>query len=589
MTRFHSMDTEKRLVIAIVLMLAVVFGVNLLLPPARPTAPSVTEPDSAVATREVAAEPAAVDTQSPTLPIPIAPDTLAPAKQTEAETPLSEDTVWVRGPLYRFGFADRGGRLVSAQMLQFESLTEETKGQPVELVPPGSENFFTHQLVVGDDTLDLRRAQFEITPRQGLDLVSGGAQQALTVSYTYPGTQFRVELEYTFKPDSYFVDLTGRLLGGPARGWWVMGLGPGLESNESDPERDYKSNLAFAAMGLDGVVSQKVSDVVPGEHLTLDGPFDWVAVRTKYFLTAVVLPLDAGDESRFAGLMITGLPDPHRAQGVASFPVSREGGFHYRAYIGPQDYGRLVSAGRDLQQVSPYGYKWLQPVLRPLAGAITTLLVWMHRFLGLGYGWILIIFGIGIRVVLFPLYQKSTRSQMATMRVQPLMKEIQEKYKNEPQRLQQEMMKLYREHKINPLGGCLPMLLPFPILIALFFVFRDTIEFRGVPFLWLPDLSRPDPLYIIPVVMGASIFLLQWITQRTMPQSNPQMKMMMWIMPIMFTFLFLNFASGLNLYYATMNLASLPQQLYLAKERKAAAAQPLPSKKPAQSRKRSKT
>ncbi len=167
---------------------------------------------------------------------------------------------------------------------------------------------------------------------------------------------------------------------------------------------------------------------------------------------------------------------------------------------------------------------------------------------------------------------------MATMRVQPLMKEIQDKYKSDPQRLQQEMVKLYREHKINPLGGCLPMLLPFPILIALFFVFRDTIEFRGVPFLWLPDLSRPDPLYIVPLLMGASIFVLQWISQRSMPQSNPQMKMMMWVMPVMLVVLFLNFASGLNLYYATMNLASLPQQLYLAKERRAAASQPSPAK-----------
>jgi YidC/Oxa1 family membrane protein insertase len=257
--------------------------------------------------------------------------------------------------------------------------------------------------------------------------------------------------------------------------------------------------------------------------------------------------------------------------------VGRDGGFGYTIYMGPQDYGRLTAAGRDLNQVTPYGYRWLQPVLRPLAGAITALLVWMHRFLGLGYGWILILFGIGIRVLLFPLYQKSMRSQMATMRVQPLMKEIQTKYKNDPQRLQQEMMKLYKEHGVNPLGGCLPMLLPFPILIALFFVFRDTIEFRGVPFLWLPDLSRADPLYIIPILMGASVFLLQWIGQRSMPQSNPQLKMMMWFMPIMLTVLFLNFASGLNLYYATMNLASLPQQLYLAKERRAVAGQPAPT------------
>jgi YidC/Oxa1 family membrane protein insertase len=131
------------------------------------------------------------------------------------------------------------------------------------------------------------------------------------------------------------------------------------------------------------------------------------------------------------------------------------------------------------------------------------------------------------------------------------------------------MMKLYKEHNVNPLGGCLPMLVPMPILFALFFVFRSTIELRGVPFLWLPDLSLKDPLYIIPLLMGASMFLLSWIGQRGM-EANPQMKMMTYVMPLVFTVMFANFPSGLNLYYATSNLASLPQQLYLSKERMAA-------------------
>ncbi len=567
------MGTEKRLVLAVLLMLAVVFIVNILFPPQRPPQP---EGEEATGVAPAVLTPEPVPRQQE---IPAAIDTLAMPGIVQADETVAEDTVWVTGPLYRFGFAQTGARLVSAEMLQFESLAPETKGAPVQLVPPGAQNFFTHQWLVGDDTLDLRRVRFDIRPAEGLTLAAGGEPQVLTLTYAYPGTQFRVVLDYTFQPDSYVVELEGRLLGAPARGWWAMGLGPGLLSNEWDPTADYKANLAFAARGLSGVQSQKVGGLEPGQHVTLDGPFDWVAVRTKYFLTAIVRAPETDEDGRFGGLMITPLPEPYRAQGVASFPVSRQGDFQRTIYIGPQEFGRLKAVHQHLDQVSPYGYKWLQPVLRPLAGAITVLLVWMHRFFGLGYGWILIIFGVGIRIVLFPLYQKSMRSQMATMRVQPLMKEIQEKYKNEPQRLQQEMMKLYKEHKVNPLGGCLPMLLPFPILIALFFVFRDTIEFRGVSFFWLPDLSQPDPFYIIPVLMGASIFLLQWISQRAMPQANPQMKMMMWIMPVMMIVLFLNFASGLNLYYATMNLASLPQQLYLAKERRAAAALPLPSKK----------
>jgi len=146
-----------------------------------------------------------------------------------------------------------------------------------------------------------------------------------------------------------------------------------------------------------------------------------------------------------------------------------------------------------------------------------------------------------------------------------MMKEIQEKYKNDPQKVQQEMFKLYKEHGVNPLGGCWPMLLPMPVLFALFFVFQNTIELRGASFLWLPDLSRPDPIYIIPVIMGLSMWGLTKVGQVGM-EPNPQMKMMLYIMPVMMTFLFLNFASGLNLYYTVMNIASLPQQWMLARE-----------------------
>ena len=135
--------------------------------------------------------------------------------------------------------------------------------------------------------------------------------------------------------------------------------------------------------------------------------------------------------------------------------------------------------------------------------------------------------------------------------------------------LQQEMMKVYKEHGVNPLGSCLPMLLPFPILITLFFVFQNTIEFRGVPFLWIPDLSLNDPIYVVPLVMGGSMMLLSWIGQRGM-ETNPQMKMFTYVLPVVFTFMFARFAAGLNMYYAASNIASLPQQMYLSRERRKA-------------------
>jgi YidC/Oxa1 family membrane protein insertase len=189
-----------------------------------------------------------------------------------------------------------------------------------------------------------------------------------------------------------------------------------------------------------------------------------------------------------------------------------------------------------------------------------------------GYGWVLILFGVLMRVVLWPLNQKAMRAQMRNMAVQPLLKEIQTKYKNNPEKMQQEMMKLYKEYGFNPLAGCLPLLLPWPILIALFFVFQNTIEFRGVPFLWLPDLSAPDPYYVLPIFLAASMFGLQWISMRSLDQDNPQMKMMMYFFPVFFGFLFMRFAAGLNLYYAVSNIATLPQQYWIAKERKKVAA-----------------
>jgi YidC/Oxa1 family membrane protein insertase len=216
--------------------------------------------------------------------------------------------------------------------------------------------------------------------------------------------------------------------------------------------------------------------------------------------------------------------------------------------------------------VNPMGWRVFRPILRPLAEAITWALVTMHRASNMSYGWVLILFGILIRLAMWPLNAKAMRSQLKSMELQPRLKDIQTRYKNDPPKLQQEMMRLYKEEGFNPMGGCLPMLIPMPVLITLFFVFQSTIEFRGVSFLWLPDLSRPDPLYILPVVLGATIFVQQLISMKTMPP-NPQMKFMMYFMPLFMVMIFFNLASGLNLYYAAQNLPGFIQQMQLTKER----------------------
>ncbi|KPJ91062.1 MAG: hypothetical protein AMS18_09430 [Gemmatimonas sp. SG8_17] len=192
-------------------MLGVVALVNVLFPPQRPAEPTgeqdaefaPAEVTSPAMEEEAATEPPQISAVVDSATVP----GLVPAEEVVSDELSLEDTVWVTSPIYRLGFAQRGGRLVSAEMVRFESLAEESKGQSVQLVPSGAENFFTHQWLVGDDTLDLRRVHFDIQPRDGLSLASGGQPQVLRLVYSYPGTQFRVELDYTFKPDSYVVDL----------------------------------------------------------------------------------------------------------------------------------------------------------------------------------------------------------------------------------------------------------------------------------------------------------------------------------------------------------------------------------------------
>jgi YidC/Oxa1 family membrane protein insertase len=178
-----------------------------------------------------------------------------------------------------------------------------------------------------------------------------------------------------------------------------------------------------------------------------------------------------------------------------------------------------------------------------------------------------VLFGVIIRLLLWPLNAKAMRSQMKNMEIQPKLKEIQAKYKNEPEKLQKEMLRLYREEGFNPMGGCLPMLIPLPILITLYLVLQSTIAFRGVSWLWLPDLSRADPYYILPVLLGLSMYAMQWLSSRSMTEVNQQMKVMLYVMPAVMTIIFINFASGLNLYYTAMNFASIPQSIQIMRER----------------------
>ena len=476
--------------------------------------------------------------------------------------PPRDDTVRVTSPLYTYGISTRGGRLVEAILPRYRSMTPAEHGRPAQILPHDSK-LLGLTLVLGRDTV-IRLDDWPFTVSAESLQVKGPTPLRLSASRN----GINVDLTYTFHPDDYRIDVEGRATGvGPNGGYLLVGMGPTLRNAEADSNENQRA-LALVTKHSE-TERTDLGGLKPGEPKTVSGPLEWAAIKSKYFVTGV-LAFDStggGISAVTATAPATAGKRPDRADVRLSMPLRSNGEFRYTTYVGPMEYDRLRRIGHGFDDVNPYGWPGFRTIIRPVAAGVRWLLVWMHEHLHLAYGLVLIIFGILVRILLWPLNQKAMRANMQMQAVQPLMKDIQERYKNDPQKVQQEMFKLYKEHGVNPLGGCWPMLLPMPVLFALFFVFQNSIELRGASFAWLPDLSRPDPLYIIPVIMGLSMWGLTKVGQIGM-DPNPQMKMMLYILPVMMTFLFLNFASGLNLYYAVSNIASIPQQWLLARERK---------------------
>lgn len=543
---------ERRTILAIVLIMIVAILPSMLFRPA-PAPPRVGTGERANAGTDTVMG-------APRLSPP--PPVLAPSGDPVrpfARSPVpaeSERLVTVESPLYRYTFSTRGARLVGAVLKHYRSFAPGDSGQ-LQLMAESSK-FLDYRVVFGSDTVKLSSWTFQPSIDR-LDVQPDGS----TLTWTTERAGVVVRLSYRFSASDYLFHVQGDLsAAGAQSGLVLVGLGPELRMVESDSVDDRRSYaLVTKARSTEKVDFNALS---AGQRRELAGPFDWVAVKTKYFLAAVL----ALDSTKFGGVVASGGPrsgrQASRLEAFASLPAP-SGIFSHAIYVGPQEYRRLAALGHDLNDINPYGWI-LRPVIQPFSVMIVHILLWMHENLRLAYGWVLVLFGIAVRIVLWPLNQKAMKSSMAMQALQPQLKALQDRYKNDPQKLQQEMMKLYREQGVSPLGGCLPMLIPMPVLFALFFVFANTIEFRGAPFLWLPDLSRADPLYIIPIVMGLSMYLLSKIGQLGMPP-NPQATMFLYVMPVMFTVLFLQFSSGLNLYYAVSNIASLPQQWLISRER----------------------
>lgn len=511
----------------------------------------------------------AIPSPAPTAGVPLeAGGSLRAVGPGPGPTEQPEERITVASTLYRYELSTRGGAITQATILNYKDLSPQARGQLAQLIPAGGQ-LHALALTVGNDTLSL--ADWDFTPVASRLTGPEGAPelmvlQADSLTLTASRGGVTVVLTYHFLPNDYTIGVSGQVTGlGPVGGHLLVDMGQGLRQTEADSNANHYD---FAVVTkTDESSLNRFSDLEVGEVRTLEGPFEWAAVKAKYFVAAL-LSVDSS-YTPVSGVMLRALPDQAEVKAAAvtfALPVPASGAFNYRLYIGPMEYPRLHAIGHDFYDINPYGWPGFRTMIRPVAVAARTLLVWMHTHLNLAYGVVLIIFGILIRVILWPLNQRGMRASMKMQALQPEMQKLQDKHKDDPSKLQQEVMGLYKREGVNPFSGCWPLMLPWPVMLALFFVLANSIELRGQPFLWLPDLSLKDPLYIIPVLMGASMFAVTKVGMKGMPP-NPQSKMMLYFLPVMMTVMFLTFASGLNLYYFIQNVVSVPQQWWLAKER----------------------
>ena len=538
---------DKRTLLALVLMAIVIVVTPMLFrkPPVPRPDSTVVAPapiSSAANASQATPRPATVESAQPMPRSAPSPVQSVPADSAILATPRAKYTIVSPGAVpsavHINGYADlRPGRRDSMVVAQHAG------------------PLLRYRLVLGTDTVDLSRVAFTVQSSASTVTLTS-ASPAVTITYK--------------AEDGFRTNVQGQVANAPAGSALLIDLPRDLRSAEADTLDDMR-HLAYGyklpRRDVNSVPFSKLDTVVRFDT----GGMQWIAVRDKYWLVALMHPVSAGVGATFHGLASRGDTAIARvkrhASATTSVPLSN-GAFSFDLYAGPQSWQELHALGNDLENVNPYA-GFLHVVVQPFATIVMRVLLWMKATFKVNYGWVLVIFGVVIRMLLWPLNQKAMRTSIQMQRLQPELQEIQRKYKADPDKQRDALVKLYQSHGMSPLSpmlGCLPMLLPMPVLFALYFVFQNTIEFRGVQFLWLPDISLRDPFYIIPIVMGASMFLLSWIGMRGTPP-NPQTKMMSYMMPVMFTVMFLNFASGLNLYYAIQNIAALPQQWILTRER----------------------
>ncbi|OGP83833.1 MAG: hypothetical protein A2Y95_10820 [Deltaproteobacteria bacterium RBG_13_65_10] len=535
---------ERRLLIASLLTLVVWFGYAEI---ARRNAPLPSPAPARVAPggeaqAPLTARPEKEESRAPESPSPPVEEKPALLSQTTA----TEETFVEENDLYRATFTSLGGRLKSFQLKGYANRLGKggSRVDMVQIDPQRRAGWPLALKLHGDRTLDLDSVPFEGSQARGSVIFTATLPDGL-----------RVTKAYTFDPSSYLFTLEIRVKNGTGADK-PLGIGV-VWVNHTDPaHHDNRSEGHIGPVTLAGSkVLRENLEKLEGEK-TLDGHVLWTGFETKYFLAALIP--DQPDRARVriwkpqADIVASELFFP-----PAVTPAGAEISQTVRVYTGPKAVDQLKRAGVGLEESVAFG------IFAFLAKPLLWVLNFFERFVK-NYGVAIILLTGVIRIAFYPLASKQFRSMKEMQRIQPLVQELKEKHKEDRERFNQELMQLYRTHKVNPLGGCLPIVLQIPVFFALYQTLLNSIELRQEPFIfWIHDLSAPDQTYVTPILMTGSMFLQQRMSP---PMADPTQQRVMMFMPLIFGFMFLNFPSGLVLYWLVNNILSIVQQYWINRQ-----------------------
>jgi YidC/Oxa1 family membrane protein insertase len=538
---------ERRLLLAVALSLLVLTAYQFLFP----TAPAPRRPATA---------PSAGPSAAPAVPVRPTPAGTVAAGVTARPTaapPVAqvaderERRVELQGEQVTVAFSNRGARLVSWQLNRFR----DAKGRPEEMVQnvPGGPRAL--DVETGDPDVDprLRDALFQ----PSAEVVTLGPSGEAELRFQWAEGELEATKALRFQAPGYLVQVAvdvkrgGRPL--PVKVIWGPGLGNPTPEEMEVQGYHAPQGVLDGPRGVERVVPEKMGPVRTATDVR------WAGVESTHFAALWVPPSVPGTVELRAIELPAG-EDGRKRLGVgAAVPVSP--GENALLFVGPKDHTLLSRLDHGLAAVVPVG-EWIGPIVVPLMA----LLRWVHGWVG-NYGWSIVVLTVLINVLMAPLRHYSIANGIKMAKLSPEMRVIQERYRKVPaldpkrQEMQEEIAALYARHGMSMstqmLVGCLPLLLTMPFLIAFYRVLQVAIELRGASFLWIPDLSQRDPLFITPVLMGISMFVMQRMTPTAM---DPAQQRIMMIMPVVLVVMFHAAPAGLNLYWLSSNLCSVVQQ-----------------------------